>query len=59
MKILVLSIALLAALPMPGQDRSKGPGVENQIFHKAGRYRIETSKATDQGNVLFKPLGLR
>ena len=48
MKILVLSIALLASLPMLGQDRSKGPGVENQIFHKAGRYRIETSKATDQ-----------
>ena len=48
MKILVLSIALLASLPMLGQDRPKNPGVGNRIFRTGGHYRIETSKASDQ-----------
>jgi lipopolysaccharide assembly outer membrane protein LptD (OstA) len=48
MKMLVLTIALLASLPIAGQDRPKSPAVDSQIFRKAGRYRIETSTATDQ-----------
>ena len=48
MKSLVLSVVLMASLPILGQDQSKRIPSDFQIFRKAGHYQIESRTATDR-----------
>jgi lipopolysaccharide assembly outer membrane protein LptD (OstA) len=48
MKRLMLSIALLACLPVFAQDQSRSaPSIDSTIYRKAGGYRIEANVRMD------------